>query len=114
MRLNLFIKNFRILIAAIALCVSGAVLAADLGQLKAQGMVGERLDGYLQLMNPGAPKDVKDLVNSINAQRQAAYANIAKQNNVTPAQVGVLTAPKAIASSPPGTPIQTKSGWTKK
>ncbi len=107
-------KRLRVFIATLLLCVSSVVTAADLGQLKAKGMIGERLDGFLQLMNPSAPKDVQDLVKNINAQRRAAYAKIAQQNKVSVAQVGKLTAPKAMASSPPGTPIQTAKGWTKK
>lgn len=120
MRLNKFgtyrftQRLIRPLIGAVLLCVAGLALSADLGQAKSQGLVGERLDGYLQLMNPGAPQDVKKMVESINAQRRAAYADIAKRNNISPAEVGKLTAPKAIASSPPGTPVQTGSGWTRK
>ena len=104
----------RPLVGALLLCVTGLALSADLGQAKSQGLVGERLDGYLQLMNPGAPQDVKKMVESINAQRRAAYTDIAKRNNISTADVGRMTAPKAIASSPPGTPVQTTSGWTRK
>lgn len=110
-----FIRRLvRPLIGALFLCAAGLAMSADLGQAKSQGLVGERLDGYLQLMNPGAPQDVKKMVDSINAQRRAAYAEIAKKNNVGTAEVGRLTAPKAIASSPPGTPVQTASGWKRK
>ena len=97
----------------IALVAAGAY-AADLGQAKAQGLVGERADGYLQVMNAGAPGDVKQMVDSINAQRRAAYADIARKNKVSPEQVGRLTAPKAFNESPPGTFIETAQGWKRK
>jgi len=104
----------RSVIAALLLSVSCVAWSADLGQLKAQGIVGEKLDGYLQLMNPGAGQDVKNLVAGINAQRNAAYTDIAKKNKISAEQVGKLTAPKAMASSPAGTPIQTPNGWKRK
>lgn len=109
-----FRRLVRPLLGLLLLCSAGLAMSADLGQAKSQGLIGERLDGYLQLMNPGAPQDVKQLVESVNAQRRAAYADIAKRNNTTPDKVGALTAPKAIAASPAGTPYQTGSGWKRK
>jgi len=87
--------------------------AVDLGTAKSQGLVGERADGFLQPMG-SAGADVKALVNDINAKRRAAYADIAKKNNVSIDQVGRLTAPKAFSESPPGTYIETASGWQRK
>lgn len=93
-----------------ALC--GAAWAIDLSTAKSQGLVGERADGYLQAMGGGG--DVKALVSDINAKRRAAYADIAKKNNVSVDQVGRLTAPKAFSESPPGTYVETANGWQRK
>jgi len=114
-RMTSFVPKLkRPLLGMLLLCLSGLALSADLGQLKSQGVVGERLDGYLQLMNPGASADIKNFVATVNAQRRAAYTEIAKKNNITAEAVGKLTAPKAIASSPAGTPVQTANGWQRK
>jgi len=94
-----------------ALC--GTAWAIDLSTAKSQGLVGERADGYLQVMGSGGG-DVQKLVTDINAKRRAAYAEIAKKNNVSVDQVGRLTAPKAFSESPPGTYVETASGWQRK
>ena len=67
-------------IALLALGLSfGPALAGPLDDAKAAGLVGERIDGYLGVVDSGAPADVKRLVEQINAERQAKYAEIAKQ-----------------------------------
>ncbi|QSA97210.1 YdbL family protein [Methylococcus sp. EFPC2] len=88
--------------------------AADLSQAKAQGWVGEQLDGYLGLVNANAPPDVKSLVDSINSQRHAEYERIARKNGVSPSEVGRLTAQKVIGQTPAGQYVQTPSGWSKR
>jgi uncharacterized protein len=89
------------------------VAAADLAQAKASGLVGEQMNGYLGLVNPDAPDDVKALVNSINAQRQAEYQRIAAKNGVPPDEVARLTAQKVIGQAAPGQFVKTPSGWQK-
>ena len=41
------------------------------------GAVGERVDGYLGVVGSSAPADVAQLVEQINAERRAKYADIA-------------------------------------
>ncbi|WP_150047097.1 MULTISPECIES: YdbL family protein [Methylomonas] len=87
------------------------VAAADLAQAKSAGLVGELMNGYLGLVNPNAPSDVKALVNDINAQRRAEYERIAAKNGVSAEEVAKLTAQKVIEKAAPGQFIQTPSGW---
>ena len=50
-------------VSALVLALAAApVLAADLDGAKAAGQVGERVDGYLGLVDANAPADVKALV----------------------------------------------------
>lgn len=88
--------------------------AADLGQAKAAGQVGELMNGYLGLVDGNAPGDVKAMVNSINAQRLAEYRRIAAKNGVPAEEVARLTAQKVINQTAPGQFVQTPSGWQRR
>lgn len=88
--------------------------AADLGQAKAAGYVGEQVDGYLGLVRPDAPGDVKALVQDVNRKRRAEYEQIAGKNGVAVDQVARLTAEKVIRQAAPGHYVQTPSGWKKR
>ncbi|WAR44736.1 YdbL family protein [Methylomonas rapida] len=90
------------------------VSAADLAQVKAAGLVGEQMNGLLGLVDPNASADVKALVNSINAQRQAEYQRIAAKNGVPADEVARLTAQKVIGQAAAGHYVQTPSGWQRR
>ena len=110
-------KNLIVMLAALllGLCLSVTpAAAADLGQAKTAGLVGEQMNGYLGLVDPGAPADVKALVNSINAQRQAEYQRIAAKNGVPADEVARLTAQKVIGQAGRGHFVQTPSGWQRR
>jgi uncharacterized protein YdbL (DUF1318 family) len=111
------VRARRALLGACVVCLTLAaapVLAADLGQAKAAGYVGEQLDGYLGLVRADAPGDVKALVQDINRKRRAEYGNIAKKNGVPVEQVARLAAEKVIQQAAPGHYVQTPSGWKKR
>lgn len=88
--------------------------AADLGQAKAAGQVGELMNGYLGLVDGRAPADVKAMVDSINAQRRAEYQRIGAKNGVSADEVAKLTAQKVIGQAGPGHFVQTPSGWQRR
>lgn len=85
--------------------------ALDLAQAKANGLVGEQLNGLLGLVKPDAPADVQALVNTINAARLAEYQRIAAKNGVSADEVARLTAQKVIGQAPAGQFVETPSGW---
>lgn len=88
--------------------------ATELAEVKASGLVGEQIDGYLGLVTPDASAEVRALVNSINAQRQAEYQRIAAKNGVPAVDVARLTAQKVIGQAAPGHFVQTPSGWQRR
>lgn len=99
----------------LGLClVTMPVNAMDLTQAKAAGQVGEQINGYLGLVDPNAPEEVKALVIRINSQRQAEYQRIAAKNGVSPDEVARLTAQKVISQTAPGQFVQTPSGWQRR
>jgi len=89
-------------------------LATDLTQARAAGLVGERADGYLGLVEESAPGDVKALVIDVNARRRAEYARIAAENGIEQAQVEAVAGRKAIERTAPGGWIFMNGGWQRK
>ncbi|MGY6277457.1 YdbL family protein [Methylomonas sp. MgM2] len=107
--------NSMLAISFLALCcLVLPVSAASLAQAKAAGQVGELMNGYLGMVDPGAPSDVKAMVNSINAQRRAEYQRIANKNGVPVDEVAKMTAQKVINQAPRGHYVQTPSGWQRR
>ncbi len=105
------------LLALVLLAVSwpGAAAAQSLDQLRSQGVVGERYDGYAVVRSPGAPAATQSFVAGVNAKRRAIYDQRAKQQNVAPAQVGQIYAKHIFDGAPPGTWFLDAAGkWIKK
>jgi uncharacterized protein YdbL (DUF1318 family) len=101
--------------AVAALSVAPAAYADGLANAKAAGQLGERTDGMLGVVTPGAPKDVVKLVEEVNAKRRALYASIAKKNGTSAAAVAARAGEKAIAKTASGNYIQNANGdWVEK
>lgn len=89
--------------------------AADLESAKRSGLVGERPDGYLGLVKGGAPAEVQAMVAQINAERRAAYAQIATRTGASVRDVGILAGKRLIAQAAPGTYVMDASGqWRRR
>lgn len=102
-----------ILAAATLALLPQLAFALDLNAAKAQGLVGERQDGYLGVVSGGA--DVTALVKDINNKRRAVYADSAAKNNTSQAAVEALAGQKAQSLTPTGQYVQDASGgWVKK
>ena len=86
--------------------------ALDLGQAKADGLVGETSTGYLAAVKPSAEVDA--LVADINRQRKAQYQKIAEKNGISLQAVEAQAGLKVIEKTPAGEFIDTGSGWQKK
>lgn len=116
------INLFRTVIAAIALTALGATsfIPASAGgpvieQAQADGLVGERIDGYLGLVDPNAAPDIRRRVNEINAQRRTLYGQLARREGVPVEQVARLTGEKQIQNAARGEFVMRDDGrWTRK
>jgi uncharacterized protein len=105
--------------AAIALLSLGLLaapaLAASLDQAKAAGQVGERIDGYVGVVDANAPAEVRTLVDQINAERQAKYKEIAAKQGAPVAAVAQIAGKKLLERTPKGEYILGADGqWRKK
>ncbi|MEQ9815003.1 MAG: YdbL family protein [Azospirillaceae bacterium] len=99
---------------AVAGLGSRRVLAQlNLDQARSQGLVGERLDGLIGVVQ-NAP-GVQALVDSVNAQRMVRYREIASSTNAPLAAVQAQAGQTLIGRAQPGWYVQSSSGsWTQR
>lgn len=108
-------NTLRTLLAVVLLAsLPSLVSAADLDQAKRDGLLGERADGYIGLVVPGAPADIVALAADVNQRRQAEYERIARENGIERAEVEALAGRKAVERTAPGGWIFTNGGWRRK
>jgi uncharacterized protein YdbL (DUF1318 family) len=104
-----------VMIVAFGMAAMQPAFAGALEDAKAAGYLGERPDGYLGLVNPGAPASVRSLMSSINTKRRGRYGEIAKKNKTDLRAVEVIVGTKLINKAPPGTYVMDASGtWIRK
>ncbi|MEM9054289.1 MAG: YdbL family protein [Pseudomonadota bacterium] len=112
----------RTFLAALSITIMGslAFIPAHAGDARIEaaqkaGTVGERIDGYLGIVDQGVDDATRRRVNEINAQRRALYAKLSKDSGVPIEQVARLTGEKQVAKAAPGEFIMGDSGgWTQK
>lgn len=81
---------------------------------RAAGTVGERYDGYAVARGAVSP-DIAQLIESVNAERRALYAQRAKSEGAPADAIGKIYAEEIIKSAPPGTWFLGDNGqWVRK
>jgi uncharacterized protein YdbL (DUF1318 family) len=100
------------LIAAIV-AVASSASALDFDSAKRKGLIGERPDGYVEVVGD-ASSDVRALASDVNAKRRAAYEKVAHQNGAPVADVAKIAGKKLIDGAPPGTYVKIDGAWVKK
>ncbi len=109
-----------IAVAAIAGLAVGMASQASAGdpQIEAaqkQGVVGERIDGYLGVVSGNVDPALMRKVNEINNKRRAVYDATARRTGTTVAQVARITGEKQISKAQSGEFVMRDDGrWTKK
>ena len=101
-------------LVASALAVALPAAALDLDAAKARGLIGERPDGYVEVVDGGASKEVQALAKDVNAKRRVAYEKVARQNGAPVADVAKIAGKKLIDGAPPGTYVKVDGKWVKK
>ena len=88
--------------------------ARPLDAPRAAGTVGERYDGYAVARGAVAP-DLAKLIDQVNAERRAIYAQEAKSKNAPIEEIGKIYAGQILKSAPPGTWFLGENGqWSRK
>ena len=89
--------------------------AQSLDQAKAAGEVGERIDGYVGVVDANAPADIRALVDEVNAERKAKYAEIAKERGASVQAVAQIAGQKLIERTAKGGYVMGADGqWRQK
>jgi len=104
-------------IGAVLLMLCGALPAAaqSLDQAKAAGQVGERIDGYVGVVDANAGGDIRALVDEVNAERQAKYAEIAAERGISVQAVAQIAGQKLIERAASGQYVLGADGqWRQK
>ncbi len=115
MKRKRWIINVFLALLISVMVVSVASAASALTQPKADGLIGEQVNGYIGLVKQNLSADIKNLVNDVNARRKAGYQNIAKKQGTSLAEVERVGGNKAIEKTLSGNYIRDASGaWRKK
>ncbi len=104
----------KIISICLALIFSAAVWAADLGDLKSQGIVGELPNGYLGLVVTDANSETRQLITNINSKRKAIYQKQAVKNKIPLSEVEKIAAKRNFAKTRAGNFVKLNGQWTKK
>lgn len=106
-------RNFALALFAGVLLFAGSAFAMDLSQARSQGVVGEKLDGYVGVVMPSA--DATAVSNEVNTRRRAEYEKISKQNGQPVSVVAKVAAETIINGLPAGSMYQGADGaWKRK
>lgn len=81
---------------------------------RAAGTVGERYDGYA-VARGAVPADIASLVEQVNAERRALYAQRAQSEGAPVEEIGKVYAAEIMKSAPAGTWFLAENGqWKRK
>jgi uncharacterized protein len=99
----------------LVLCTALPAAAQSLDEAKAEGQVGERIDGYVGVVDANAPGEVRALVDEVNAERREKYAEIAAERGTSVEAVAQIAGQKLIARAPGGEYVLGADGqWRQK
>ncbi len=117
--MTLFIRTCLTLfmLAGLAGLVTPPASAGDpqIEAAQGQGVVGERIDGYLGIVDGNVDPALRRKLNEINNMRRALYDRTARDTGTTTAQVARVTGEKQIAKAGPGEYVMLEDGgWTQK
>lgn len=112
---NVLNSKLALLFALVLGFGANLALALTLDEAKAQGLVGEKVDGYIAAVTASPSAEVQQLITSTNNGRRQVYNDLAQKNGITVEQVGIVSAEKLRANAKSGEYIQQPSGqWQKK
>lgn len=77
---------------------------------KSKGLVGETIDGYLELVEANVSADIQAAVNEINIRRKSVYTQLAREKNTSPDNVAGVSGEKLTAKAAPGEKVKLSDG----
>lgn len=104
-------RFLRRLFVAVALALIAApASAADLDSYRAQGVIAERFDGYVELKDSAGPADAKAVVDQVNAKRSDIYKERSASQKVPIEDVAKIYAGQIFNEAPSGTYFRKADG----
>ncbi len=102
-------------VGSVILCLAAVApaFAMSVEEAKTKGLVGEKANGYLGVVNPGS-QEAQSVTNEVNKKRRQAYEDIATRNRTQLDAVEALAGEKAIQNTKPGHYVEGPGGWTRK
>ncbi|MES2627289.1 MAG: YdbL family protein [Pseudomonadota bacterium] len=109
-------KKFVMMLSMVAsFFFASMAFAITLDEAKAQGLVGEKVDGYVAAVIANPTAEIEALIKTTNDGRRQVYADLAQRNNITIDAVGIVSAEKLREKAARGEYVQSTSGqWEKK
>ncbi len=95
-------------IMAAALLLAGTAFALDLHEARNSGILGEKADGYVAVLQKSPEADA--LAAEVNAKRRAEYQRISAENGQPVNVVATLAAQQILKRLEPGDKYQDASG----
>lgn len=94
---------------------TSVAMASSLTELKADGLIGEQVNGYIGYVTANVPADVRALVEDTNAKRKAGYERIAQKQGTSLSDVELVGGNTAFEKTLPGNYVRDANGvWRKK
>jgi hypothetical protein len=84
--------------------------AGSLDSYRAQGVIAERYDGYVEIRAGNPPADAKRIVERVNEKRRQIYQKRADSEGVAPEAVGKVYAKQIWQDAPDGTYLKKPDG----
>ncbi len=109
------IRNLLTLFALVFSLIAAPAWAISKDDAKAQGLIGERANGYLGIVTSAPKADLRKLVDNINSKRRSAYVKGANKAGVERSVFEIRMGQRLQERAPSGHYIQLQNGkWQKK
>lgn len=95
---------------ALVVAVPSFAQAASLDEFRAQGVIAERYDGFVELREPNASAEARRIVEQVNAERRQVYQRRAEQQGVPQSEVAKVYAEQILQNAPAGTYFKQPNG----
>jgi uncharacterized protein YdbL (DUF1318 family) len=99
-----------VLLACLVVMTGLSAAAQSARNLKNSGAVGERLDGYLGIVDGSAGGDIRGAVDAINAQRLQAFDGAARDSGRTLSEVEAVAGARLRDKAQAGDWVQNAAG----
>ena len=99
-----------LLLALASLGAGTPAEAASLDELRKEGVIAERWDGYVEVRVNNPPPEAKRIVDRVNEERRQVYQKRANEQGVSPESVAKVYAPKILEKAPVGTYFKKSDG----